>query len=123
VSAVAGYDIDLFWLPLGASAAVGSPRRLSDEALVYDRLLRLAPLVPTLVWGGDESGTGDMLNSSSVISWLLAQSGAHIDAARPPEGGRAPGLHAGIVVAQRRPLSSDAAGAERTVPQGPNPGQ
>ena len=106
-----------------ASAAVGSPRRLSDEAIVCDRLLRLVPLVPTLVWGRDESSTGDMWNSNSVISWLLTQSGAPVDAARPPEGGRAPGWHAGIVVARRRPLSSDAAGTERAVPQGSKPGQ
>jgi hypothetical protein len=106
-----------------ASAAVGSPRRLSDEAIVCDQLLRLVPLVPTLVWGRDESRTGDMWNSNSVISWLLTQSGAPVDAARPPEGGRAPGWHAGIVVARRRPLSSEAAGTERALPQGPKRGQ
>ena len=32
-------------------AAVDSPRRVSDGAVLSDRILRLAPLVPALVWG------------------------------------------------------------------------
>ncbi len=86
------------------SEAIDSPRRVSDEALVAERLLRLVPRVPTLVWGRDESGTGDMWNSNSVISWLLSQSGVPVSTVRLPAGGRAPGWHAGILVARRRPL-------------------
>lgn len=64
-------------------------------------LLGLVPRVPTLVWGRDQLGTGDMWNSNSVISWLVARSG--IDTARihPPAGGRAPGWQAGLALARR----------------------
>jgi hypothetical protein len=51
--------------------AVDSPRRLSDDPEVAATILRLAPAVPTLVWGRDELRTGDMWNSNSVIAWLL----------------------------------------------------
>jgi hypothetical protein len=45
-----------------------------------------------------------MWNSNSVISWLLARSGLPTDVIRPPAGGRAPGWHAGLVVARRERL-------------------
>ena len=61
----------------------------------------LAPEVPTPVWGRDELGAGEMWNSNSVISWLLARSGLPVEAIHPPAGGRAPGWHAGLVVARR----------------------
>ena len=67
--------------------------------------------VPTLVWGRDELGTGEMWNSNSVIAWLLAGTGG--SAMEPPVGGRAPGWAAGLVavdfsqvVRSRRPASS-----------------
>jgi hypothetical protein len=91
--------------------AVGSPARLSRSAIVTERLLRLVPSVPTLVWGRDESNTRDMWNSNSVISWLLAQSGVPVETVQLPEGGRAPGWQAGIAVARRRPLRPDPADA------------
>jgi len=81
--------------------AVETPRRLTDEPLVARRLLDLVPLVPTPVWGRDELGTGEMWNSNSVISWLVASSGLATDAVGPPTNGRAPGWKAGLVVAQR----------------------
>jgi hypothetical protein len=84
--------------------AVESPQRLTDDADVARRVLELVPHVPTAVWGRDELATGEMWNSNSVISWLLARSGLPTDVIRPPAGGRAPGWHAGLVVARREQL-------------------
>jgi hypothetical protein len=81
--------------------AVASPQRVSDEAERARRILDVAPSVPALVWGRDELGVGEMWNSNSVVSWLLARSGLPTDAIRPPVGGRAPGWDAGIVAARR----------------------
>ena len=74
---------------------------LSSDASDVRRLLELVPEVPTLVWGRDELRAGDMWNSNSVVSWLLACTGLDIDALRPPSGGRAPGWKAGLVAAKR----------------------
>ena len=82
--------------------AVDSPRRLTDDPAVARRVLELVPQVPTPVWGRDELRTGEMWNSNSLISWLIARSGLGIDDVRPPEGGRAPGWDAGVVVARRQ---------------------
>ncbi|GAA2908578.1 hypothetical protein [Actinoplanes cyaneus] len=68
-------------------------------------VLRLAPLVPALVWGRDESRTGDMWNSNSSTAWLLAGSGHQMENIRPPAHGRAPGWQAGLVVASRHNAS------------------
>ena len=84
-----------------ADEAVDSPRELSSDATVAERVLSLTPHVPTLVWGRDESGTGDMWNSNSVISWLVVRSGLPVETVQPPPGGRAPGWKAGIVLARR----------------------
>jgi hypothetical protein len=83
-----------------ANWAVASPQRLSDDPSTAHRLLDLVPFVPRLVWGRDELGAGDMWNSNSVISWLLARSGLPAEAIRPPLGGRAPGWKAGLVAAR-----------------------
>lgn len=82
--------------------AVASPRLLSTDGAQARRLLELVPLVPTPVWGRDELGAGDMWNSNSLISWLIARSGIHAESIPPPPGGRAPGWTAGLVVARRR---------------------
>jgi hypothetical protein len=81
--------------------AVGGPRRLSDDRDRAQRLLALVPQVPTPVWGRDELGAGEMWNSNSLISWLIARSGLDVDSIQPPVGGRAPGWQAGIVIARR----------------------
>lgn len=65
------------------------------------RILDLVPSVPTLVWGRDELGAGDMWNSNSVTSWLLARAGIDVSGIGPPVGGRAPGWDAGLVAAHR----------------------
>ena len=80
--------------------AVGSPQRLSTDPECARRLLELVPQVPTPVWGRDEHGAGEMWNSNSTISWLIARSGLDVDAIRPPVGGRTPGWRAGIVIAR-----------------------
>jgi hypothetical protein len=80
--------------------AVESPRRVSEDPELAQRLLELVPEVPTLVWGRDELGLGDMWNSNSVVSWLLASSGFDTGSIEPPAGGRAPGWHAGLMVAR-----------------------
>ncbi len=82
--------------------AVDSPRELSADAAVARRLLDLVPAVPSLTWGRDEIGAGEMWNSNSLTSWLLARSGHELAVLDPPPGGRAPGWHAGLVLASRQ---------------------
>jgi hypothetical protein len=82
--------------------AVESPRRLSDDTGRARRLLELVPAMPTPVWGRDELHTGEMWNSNSFISWLITRSDLDVDTVRLSKGGRAPGWHAGIVLAKRQ---------------------
>jgi hypothetical protein len=84
------------------SEAVESPRRLTDDPRLSRRVLDLVPYVPTAVWGRDELAAGEMWNSNSIISWLLARSGLDADSILAPAGGRAPGWPAGLVVARRQ---------------------
>jgi hypothetical protein len=84
-----------------ASEAVSSPIRVANDLARAQRVLDLVPLVPTPVWGRDELHTGDMWNSNSLTSWLLARAGVDTDPIQPPPGGRAPGWDAGLVVARR----------------------
>jgi hypothetical protein len=83
-----------------ASSAVEVAKVAADGAKAQ-RVLALAPSVPPLVWGRDELGAGDMWNSNSVTSWLLASAGVDLSGVQPPAGGRAPGWHAGLVAAGR----------------------
>jgi hypothetical protein len=85
-----------------AGEAVASPQRLSDDPLQARHLLELVGSLPSPVWGRDELGTGEMWNSNSVVSWLLARSGFQMGTIRPPAGGRAPGWRAGLVAAGRQ---------------------
>lgn len=80
--------------------AVDSPQRLSADPIRARRLLDLVPLVPALTWGRDEAHTGDMWNSNSLTSWLLASSEHDVTSLVPPTLGRAPGWHAGLAVAR-----------------------
>lgn len=82
--------------------AVESPQRLTDNRLLAQHVLDLVPNVPRLVWGRDESQAGEMWNSNSLTSWLIASSGLHVESVHPPVGGRAPGWRAGLVVASRQ---------------------
>jgi hypothetical protein len=90
--------------------AVDSPQRLSEDPGLVQRLWDAVPTLPRLVWGRDELGAGEMWNSNSVISWLIARSGLDTEVVRPPAGGRAPGWRAGLVVAQRSARRSASAG-------------
>ena len=81
--------------------AVESPLHLTDDPLQAQRILDLVPAVPALVWGRDESRAGEMWNSNSVVSWLIACGGLEVESVHPPAGGRAPGWHAGVAVARR----------------------
>jgi hypothetical protein len=81
--------------------AVESPARLTGDAQVAQRVLELVPAVPALTWGRDESRAGEMWNSNSVVSWVLARCKLLDRAGSPPERGRAPGWRAGIVAADR----------------------
>jgi hypothetical protein len=58
--------------------------------------------VPTPVWGFDELGAGEIWNSNSVTSWLIARAGLDPEPIQPPDGSRAPGWMAGLVVARRQ---------------------
>jgi hypothetical protein len=87
--------------------AVESPHRLSDDPDCARRLLELVPQVPTPVWGRDELQTGEMWNSNSVISWLIARSGLSVESIQLPRRGRAPGWRAGIVMARRQHAEAD----------------
>ena len=71
--------------------AVASRVRIADDAGVVERVPYLLPLVPTPVWGRVELHTGEMWNSNSVISWVLAQAGVLAKAGLPPGNGRGPG--------------------------------
>lgn len=81
--------------------AVDSPRRLTEDPHLTQRVLELVPDAPTPVWGRDELRAGEMWNSNSLISWLIARSGLAVDAVQLPAGGRAPGWRSGLVVARR----------------------
>lgn len=84
-----------------ADAAVGGPRLISRDPSLARHLLELTHHVPQLIWGRDQSGTGDMWNSNSVVSWLLVRAGASMSEIAPPPGGRAPGWEAGLEIAGR----------------------
>jgi hypothetical protein len=90
--------------------AVESPQRLSTDPARAERLMSLVPTFPTATWGRDELDAGDMWNSNSLVSWLLARSGHDLGSVCPPVHGRAPGWTAGLVVAGR---------SMRDVPQHP----
>jgi hypothetical protein len=89
-----------------AGEAVDSPQRLTDDLSLARRLLELVPEVPTPVWGRDELRAGEMWNSNSLISCLIARSGLDVDSVHLPTHGRAPGWDAGLVVSRRQELRS-----------------
>ncbi len=104
-----------------ADDAVGGPQTVSDDPERARRVLEATSLVPDLIWGRDQLRTGEMWNSNSVISWLLAISGLRMESIRPPAGGRAPGWDAGIYIATGRTQAVEATPATsrptlRTIP-------
>jgi hypothetical protein len=83
------------------SFAVASPQRVSADEATAQTVLDLVPAFPLATWGRDEQHTGEMWNSNSLVSWLLARSGLDSGLAHLPAHGRAPGWSAGLVVAAR----------------------
>jgi hypothetical protein len=81
--------------------ASGEPCRLTSDARIARRLVAAVPAVPRPVWGRDELKTGDMWNSNSVASWLIATAGLPTNRLKPPLHGGAPGWQAGLEVARR----------------------
>lgn len=79
--------------------AVGSPVEITTDPDVTARVLANVAHVPVPVWGRDELHAGEMWNSNSVVSWLLARARLLDRAGAPPFGGRAPGWDAGYRVA------------------------
>lgn len=82
--------------------AVCDPCRVPTDPARARRLLELVHFVPTFTWSRDELRAGDMWNSNSFMSWLLASSGHGVSSIGPPDGGRAPGWWAGLVLAERQ---------------------
>ena len=82
--------------------AMGAPVRVSDDPARVAEVLSTIPQVPPLTWGRDELRAGDMWNSNSLVSWVLAKTDHDMDVIAPPEGTRAPGWHAGLVLAERQ---------------------
>lgn len=80
--------------------AVSSFKVSTDRAHAR-QLLDLTREVPLATWGRDEQRTGEMWNSNSLVSWLLARSGHDTSAITPPLQGRAPGWDSGLIVAGR----------------------
>jgi hypothetical protein len=81
--------------------AIASPVRITDDGLVARRVFDLLPAVPSVVWGRDELGVGEMWTCNSVISWTLAGAGVDVSAVPFPMSARAPGWDAGVSVARR----------------------
>lgn len=81
--------------------AVGGPLRVSSDPAIARRVLELVPAFPTGVWGRDDFDAGEMWNSNSLASWLLASAGVAAAGLDPPGSGRAPGWRAGIELARR----------------------
>ena len=88
-----------------ADQAVDGPRLVSADIEMARRALELTRVVPVHTWGREVTATGDMWNSNSVVSWVLATSGLDMEAVVAPEGGRAPGWDAGVTAAQRSEVS------------------
>lgn len=81
------------------AAAPDGAVRVSSDRDGARRVLALVHEFPTYTWGRDELDVGDMWNSNSLVSWLLARSGLWTADIHPPSGGRAPGWDAGLKAA------------------------
>jgi hypothetical protein len=82
-------------------AAAAGPVQVTDEPRLARRVVELVPDFPAVTWGRDELGAGEMWNSNSLASWLLAGAGIDLTSISPPGRGRAPGWAAGLAVAAR----------------------
>ena len=101
-----------------ADDAVGGPQNVSEDPEQARQVLEAASSVPNLIWGRDQLRTGEMWNSNSVISWLLARSGLDMETIHPPAGGRAPGWYAGISIANGGAQATETASVATAVEAG-----
>lgn len=85
--------------------AVGGPLVVPGRRGAGERLVAQVARSPALTWGRDEVGAGEMWNSNSLVAWLLVSSGHDTAGLAPPARGRAPGWHAGLLVAARQQLT------------------
>ena len=81
--------------------AVDGAQRMSNNEFQVKQLLNVITSVPPLTWGRDEIRSGEMWNSNSLISWLLASSGIDMTKIVPPIRSRAPGWNAGLFLASQ----------------------
>src|SRR5690606_13103597 len=81
-----------------ADEAVGGPQVVSSAPTVARLILDSVSRVPALTWGLEPGHVGDMWNSNSVVSWLLAEAG--VTGVAAPIGGRAPGWETGLAVSR-----------------------
>jgi len=98
-------------IPDADQAATTTTRTV--ELAEAERILGLVPSIPTPVWGRDELDAGEMWNSNSVTSWILRSSDIDTSELAPPNGGRAPGWSAGLVVAARTVTTGDSTAPPR----------
>ena len=82
--------------------AVESPQRLTTDARSRSASSTSCRRCRHPCGAVTNCGAGEMWNSNSVISWLIARCGLEVEPISPPVGGRAPGWRAGIVVARRQ---------------------
>ena len=85
--------------------AVESPLRTTEDPKRVAAVLAVFREIPVLTWGRDELGAGEMWNSNSAVAWALARTGHDMNVIGPPQGGRAPGWTAGLVLAERQARS------------------
>lgn len=92
--------------------AVDGPQRVCTNPDHIGTLLTLISATPTLTWGRDELGCGDMWNSNSLVAWLLAATGHDMSLIAPPQTDGLPGGKRDC--GSPRPVTSDvyAAGGE-----------
>jgi hypothetical protein len=108
------YEVRCWWDGVIADADQAvEVELLSGDPYRTQRVLDLVTTVPVMIWGRDELRVGEMWNSNSVISYLLARSGLHTESIRPPAAGRAPGWVAGIVAARRMEQTEELQAAPR----------
>ena len=82
-------------------------RLVDTDPATAAEILDAAEQVPVFTWGRDKLDCGDMWNSNSLTSWLLATAGIDMTTVNPPHGGRAPGWHAGLVLAARESATDE----------------
>jgi hypothetical protein len=78
--------------------AVATETVSTDSATAW-RLIHLSRDIPDLTWGRRVSGSAEMWNSNSAISYLLTSGGVPARSLEPPVGGSAPGWETGCAVA------------------------